>query len=108
MLEFTRSTVFLWLRQRPDFRKEYTSAKWFQCQCVADDRVDIADGQADDRIDRDEPEGNKVRGSDDENFPRRKKQVGALHWRLSKLKPKRYRSGSTRLAPKPVKSAALN
>jgi hypothetical protein len=27
---------------------------------------------------------------DPEDFRRRKKQVGALHWRLSKLRPKRY------------------
>jgi hypothetical protein len=36
------------------------------------------------------PDGDKARVSDDENFRRRKKQVGALKWRLSKLKPKRY------------------
>jgi len=85
-----RSTVFLWLRQRPDFRKEYTSAKWLQFQFLADDMIDIADGRADDRIERDEPDGKQVRMSGDENFRRRKKHVGALHWRLSKLRPKRY------------------
>jgi hypothetical protein len=52
--------------------------------------VHIADGRANDAIERDEPEGKKVRVADDENFRRRKKQIGALHWRLSKLKPKRY------------------
>jgi hypothetical protein len=85
-----RSTLFLWLRQRRDFREKYTSAKWFQWQCLADDMVDIADGRANDWIEREGPDGKKVRVSDDENFRRRKKQVGALHWRLSKLRPKRY------------------
>ena len=85
-----RSTVFLWLRQRPDFRKEYVSAKWLQWQWLADDMIDIADGRADDRIEREQPDGKQVRVSDDENFRRRKKQVGALQWRLSKLRPKRY------------------
>jgi hypothetical protein len=84
------STLFLWLRQRPDFREEYTSAKWFQYQSLADEMVDIADNRANDWIEREGPDGKKVRVSDDENFRRRKKQIGALHWRLSKLKPKRY------------------
>ena len=51
--------------------------------------IDIADGRANDLIERDGPEGKKARVSDDENFRRRKKQI-ALHWRLSKVKPKRY------------------
>jgi hypothetical protein len=85
-----RSTVFVWLRQRPDFRKEYTSAKWLQCQCLADEMVDIADDRANDWIERQGPDGEKVRVSDDENFRRRKQQIGALQWRISKLKPKRY------------------
>ena len=85
-----RSTVFLWLRQRPDFRKEYVSAKWLQCQFLADDMIDIADGRTNDSIEPEEPDGPKIRVFDPENFRRRKKQVGALQWRLSKLKPKRY------------------
>ena len=85
-----RSTVFLWLRHRPDFRKEYKSAKWLQWQFLADDMIDIADGRTNDWIEPDEPDGEKARLSDEENFRRRKKQVGALQWRLSKLRPKRY------------------
>jgi terminase small subunit-like protein len=85
-----RSTVFLWLRQRPDFRKEYTSAKWLQFQFLADDMIDIADGRTKEAIEPEEPDGTKVRVFDPEDFRRRKKQVGALHWRLSKLRPKRY------------------
>jgi hypothetical protein len=52
--------------------------------------IDIADGRTNDWIERDGPDGEKVRVSDDENFRRRKQQIGALHRRLSKLKPKRY------------------
>ena len=57
---------------------------------VADDMIDIADGRTNDWIERDGPDGEKVCVSDDENFRRRKQQIGALHRRLSKLKPKRY------------------
>jgi hypothetical protein len=86
-----RSTLFLWLRQRPDFRQKYTFAKQFQIQCLADDMIDIADDRANDWIDREGPDGKKVRVFNPENFRRSKQQVAALQWRLSKLKPKRYR-----------------
>lgn len=85
-----RSTLFLWLRQRRDFREKYIFAKQIQIQWLADDMIDIADGRTNDSIQPEEPDGKKVRVFDPENFRRRKKQVGALHWRLSKLKPKRY------------------
>jgi hypothetical protein len=85
-----RSTLFLWLRQRRDFREKYMFAKQIQIEWLADDMIDIADGRANDWIERDGPDGEKVRVSDDENFRRRKKQIGALHWRLWKLRPKRY------------------
>ena len=67
-----RSTLFLWLRQRPDFRQKYTFAKQFQFQWLADEMVDIADDRAND-------------------FRRAKRQIAALQSRLSKLKPKIYR-----------------
>ena len=69
-----RSTLFVWLRRHPEFAREYTFAKWFQCHCLADEMVDIADGRA---------------GT--ENFRQKKQQIAALQSRLSKLKPKRYR-----------------
>ena len=72
-----RSTLFVWLRRHPEFAREYRSAKWFQCHCLADDLVDIADAQAND--------GNP------ENFRLAKRRIAALASRLSKLKPKRYR-----------------
>ena len=85
-----RSTLFLWLRRYPEFAREYTSAKQFQIECLADDMIDIADDRANDWIERESPDGKKVRVFDPENFRRSKQQIGALHWRISKLKPKRY------------------
>jgi hypothetical protein len=67
-----RSTLFLWLRQRPDFRQRYTFSKWLQIQWMADDMVDIADD------------------CDPKNLRLAKRQIAALQSRLSKLKPKRY------------------
>jgi hypothetical protein len=68
-----RSTLFVWLRQHPEFAREYRFAKWFQCHCLADDMVDIADDCS------------------PENFRLAKRRIAALASRLSKLKPKRYR-----------------
>ena len=82
-----RSTLFVWLRQRADFRQKYTFAKRFQIQWLADEMVDIADDRAND-IEHEGPDGKKVRLFDHENF--RRQQIAALHWRISKLKPKRY------------------
>jgi Bacteriophage Sf6, terminase small subunit-like len=86
-----RSTVFLWLRQRPHFRQKYTFAKRFQIQWLADEMVDIADDRANDWIEHEGPDGKKVRVFDPENIRQSKQQVAALQGRLSKLKPKRYR-----------------
>jgi hypothetical protein len=85
-----RSTLFVWLRQRADFRQKYTFAKRFQIQWLADEMVDIADDRANNRIERDGPDGKQVRVFDHENFRSRKRQIGKVHWRISKLKPKRY------------------
>ena len=68
-----RSTLFVWLRRHPEFAQEYRSAKWFQCHCLADDIVDIADD------------------CNLENFRLAKRRIAALASRLSKLKPKKYR-----------------
>jgi hypothetical protein len=85
-----RSTLFVWLRQRPDFREKYTFAKRFQIQWLADEMVDIADDRANDWIEHEKPDGKKVRMFNPENFRSRKRQIGEVQWRISKLKPKRY------------------
>jgi hypothetical protein len=72
-----RSTLFVWLRRHPEFAREYTFSKWFQCQWMAEQTVDIADHIPDD--------------CNPENLRRAKRQLAALHSRISKLKPKRYR-----------------
>jgi len=68
-----RSTLFLWLRQRRDFREKYIFAKQIQIQWLADDMIDIADGRGDDRMECGAPYGKNVRVSDDENLRRRKR-----------------------------------
>jgi hypothetical protein len=82
--------TFGWLRRYPKFARKYTFAKRFQIQWLADEMVDIADHRANNRIDRDGPDGKQVRVFDHENFRNRKRQIGEVQRRISKLKPKRY------------------
>src|SRR5262249_49152261 len=63
-----RSTLFNWLRQHREFARKYTFAKWFQCQSLADDMVDIADSRANDLIERERPDGKQVRVFDPPQF----------------------------------------
>jgi hypothetical protein len=58
---------------------------------LADEMIDIADDRANAWIEREGPDGTKVRVFDTENFRHSKLRIGALQWRISKLKPKRYR-----------------
>ena len=85
-----RSTLFIWLRRHPEFARKYTFAKLFQIQGLSDDMIDIADDCSKDWIKREGPDGKKVRVFDHENFRRSKRQMGALQWRISKLRPKKY------------------
>jgi hypothetical protein len=55
----------------------YRFVKWFQCHCLADEMVDIADHQAN--------------NCNADNFRLAKRRIAALGSRLSKLKPKKYR-----------------
>jgi len=59
-----RSTLFVWLRRHPVFAREYTSAKQFWFQWMADEMVDIADDRAND--------------CNPENFRRAKRQIAAV------------------------------
>jgi hypothetical protein len=76
-----RSTLFVWLRQRPDFREKYKFAKRFQIQWLADEMVDIADDRANNWIERDGPNGKTVRVLNPENC--RRQQLAALHGRMA-------------------------
>jgi hypothetical protein len=48
--------------------------------------IDMADDCSKDWIERERPDGKKFRVFDHENFRR----MGALQWRISKLRPKKY------------------
>jgi transposase-like protein len=73
-----RSTLFVWLQQHPEFARKYTFAKQFQIQWLADEMVDIADDRASDWIEREGPDGKKIRVFDNENFRRRRNALACV------------------------------
>jgi hypothetical protein len=79
-------TMFVWPRRHPEFAQEYKFAKWFQCQCLADETVDIAVDWAND--------------CNPENFRRAKRQMAA-----PSIRP--CASSFPRIGPAPDRDAAL-
>lgn len=65
------TTVFKWLREKPEFAQQYTRAREEQADTHADEILEIAD-------------------SVDEDANSRRVRVDARKWIASKLKPKKY------------------
>lgn len=81
------STIFKWLASNEEFAEQYARAKEAQADAMADEIVDIADGD---------------NGADPQ---RDRLRVDARKWVAAKLKPKKYgdkldvTSGGEKLAP---------
>lgn len=69
----TASTVCKWLVEKPDFSEQYAKARDAQAETLADEIVDIADGEHKDS----DPARDRLR-------------VDARKWVAAKLKPKKY------------------
>ena len=82
-----RSAIIVWLAKHKEFARKYMIARHIQIDCLLGDMLDIADDCSKDWIEREGPDGKKFRVFDHENFRRSKRQMGALQWRISKLKP---------------------
>jgi hypothetical protein len=80
------STVFNWLRTKPEFLQQYARAKEESADALTDEMLDIADdGDGDMTQDR---HGNlKV---NNENVQRARLRIDTRKWLASKLKPKKY------------------
>lgn len=65
------STVFRWLRTKPDFCEQYTRAKEESAEALSEDMLEIADDKTGD------PTRDRLR-------------VDTRKWLASKLKPKKY------------------
>lgn len=68
----SKTTVFRWLEEKPEFRDKYTRAREDQAEVHADEILTIADTE--------------------EDVNRAKVRIDARKWTASKLRPKKYGS----------------
>lgn len=82
----SKSTVFKWLREQPDFSDQYARAREAQADCLFDDILEIADDGRNDKYTDDE--GNTR--TDHDVIARSKLRVDARKWMAAKLRPRVY------------------
>ena len=86
-----RTTVFSWLRKKPDFRNQYEYAKEESADALFEELLDIADDGKNDWMQKRSNNGDcigwQVNG---ENIQRSRLRVDARKWMMSKMKPKKY------------------
>ena len=80
------STVFRWLREKPEFQEQYTRAKEESADAMAEEMLSIADDADDDYTDHED----KGRVVDREHIQRSRLKIETRKWLASKLRPKKY------------------
>lgn len=85
-LEFGLTTLFRWLEQDEEFRKQYARARELQAEVLADEIVAISDDGQNDTYEDDE---GQVRTNFDV-VQRSRLRVDARKWVAAKLLPKKY------------------
>jgi hypothetical protein len=83
------STVFRWLRSKPEFCQQYTRAKDESADALVDEMLDIADEASNDWMEVHDPENPGYRFNG-EHVNRSRLRVDTRKWVASKLKPKKY------------------
>ena len=85
------STVFKWLRERPDFSQQYTKAKEESADALVEEMLDIADDGTNDWMEQHNQEGEAVGYKlNGEAVQRSRLRVETRKWIAAKLKPKKY------------------
>lgn len=86
-----QSTVFRWIHNYEEFRKQYELAREWQAEKFADEMLDIADDSSNDWMEKNAEGtaiiGHKVNG---EHVQRSRLRIDTRKWIASKLKPKKY------------------
>ena len=85
------TTIFRWLREKEDFRKQYDVAKQEATEAMSEDLLDIADNGVNDWMEvhygKDDDASWRVNG---EAIQRSRLRVDVRKWLMSKMKPKKY------------------
>jgi hypothetical protein len=88
------TTIFRWLREKPEFKQQYDIAKEESAESLADEMVDIADNEVSQPlIVNGEPvmiDGKVVEVVDSTAVAHAKLRIDTRKWAASKLKPKKY------------------
>ena len=82
----TASTVFLWVRTRPEFSEQYAHAREMQADLQFDEIVEICDDGRNDWMER---HGGSM-ALNKEAIQRSSLRVDTRKWRMSKMAPKKY------------------
>lgn len=86
-----KTTVFKWLRERPEFLAQYTRAKEESADALTDEMLEISDDATNDWMERHNEDGEntgwQVNG---EHIQRSRLRIETRKWLASKLKPKKY------------------
>lgn len=84
-------TFFKWLRENPEFLKQYTHAKQEQAEALIEDMLDIADDATNDWMERRNEEDTNIGWTlNGEHVQRSRLRIETRKWLASKLKPKKY------------------
>lgn len=84
------STVFSWLRTKPDFLQQYARAKEESADAMAEEIIDISDDGTNDWEEREIAGGRTIIALNTEAVQRSKLRVDTRKWIMSKMKPKKY------------------
>ena len=89
-----QTTMFRWLRERPEFKLQYDIAKEESAESLADEMVDIADNEVSTAVLVDGLpliiDGKAVTTVDSTAVAHAKLRIDTRKWAASKLKPKKY------------------
>ena len=91
----SKSTVFKWLAELPEFSDQYARAREAQADALADEIIDIADESDRDTVLKTRPDGSQFEECNSEWITRSRLRVDARKWIASKLKPKKYGDKTT-------------
>lgn len=88
------TTIFRWLREKPEFKQQYDIAKEESAESHADQMIDIADNEVSQPVMEDGlpvmVDGKVVMKVDQTAIAHAKLRIDTRKWAASKLKPKKY------------------
>lgn len=84
-----KTTVFMWLRTRPEFLNQYTRAKEESADALTDEMLEISDDAKNDWMEQNAKD-NPGWLANGEHIQRSRLRIETRKWLASKLKPKKY------------------